>query len=104
MFLFHNTEEELRMVYDQLKDRYDLTWTTTAALDEGFSIDCPIIVGKAHEMVIELYSDGDMFVLDVMDAAHTKGTHWHPDDVEDAVLDIAEFMNGESDYTLDSFL
>lgn len=101
--MFGMTDEHVLEVYNQLKDRYPLVLTNTMALDEGFTIDCPILVGKAHGQIVELYSDGDMFVLDVMDAAQTKGTHWHPYDVEDAVEDISEFMEGKSDYQLTPF-
>ncbi|MBQ4617985.1 MAG: hypothetical protein IJB27_06395, partial [Clostridia bacterium] len=72
--MFGITVDDVIKVFDQLKDRYDLILTTTSALDEGFTIDCPIIVGKAHDQVIELYEDGGDFVLDVMDAEQTKGT------------------------------
>ena len=102
--MFNMTDRNVLEVYTQLKDKYDLVLTTTTALDEGFAIDCPIIVGKAHGQILELYSDGDMFVLDVMDEAQTKGTHWHPNDVESAVDYIAEFMDGKSDYELYPFL
>ena len=44
-----------------------------------------------------------MFVLDVMDEAQTQGTHWHPIDIESAVMDITEFMEGKSDYDLYPF-
>ena len=101
--MFHITVEDLRAVYEQLKDKYNLVWTTTAALDEGFTVDCPIIVGKAHGQIIELYEDGGIFVLDVMDEAQTQGTHWHPNDVEGAVEYIAEFMDGKSDYEMYPF-
>lgn len=101
--LYDNTDDELKVIYEQLKDRYALVLTNTAALDEGFTVDCPIIVGKAHGQIIELYLDGDMFVLDVMDAEQTKGTHWHPYDVQCAVKDIVKFMEGKSDYELRPF-
>ncbi len=97
------TVDNLNAVYDQLKDRYDLILTTTSALDEGFTVDCPIIVGKAHGQVIELYEDGGDFVLDVMNAEQTKGTHWHPNDVEGAIDDIVKFMEGKSDYKMSPF-
>ena len=100
--MFDLTVDDLRAVYEQLKDRYELVWTNTGALDEGYTIDCPIIVGKAHGQIIELYTDG-MFVMDVMDAAQTKGTHWHPLDVEDAVDDMIEFFEGKGDYKLYPF-
>ena len=95
--------QDVLAVNEILKDRYDLTLTRSTAVDDGFTIDCPIIVAKAHGLILWLYSDGDVFVLDVMDEGRTKGTHWHPDDVESAVEDIAEFMDGKSDYHLRRF-
>ena len=101
--MFGMTDEKVLEVYAQLKDKCDLILTTTAALNEGFTIDCPILVAKAHGQILELYSDGDMFVLDIMDAEQTKGTHWHPSTVNSAVKYIAEFMDGKSDYKLYPF-
>ena len=101
--MFRITVDDVLAVYEQLKDRYALVLTTTSVLDEGFTVDCPIIVGKAHGQIIELYEDGGYFVLDVMDAEQTKGTHWHPNDVEGAVGYIVEFMEGKSDYEMFSF-
>ena len=98
-----NYDDNVIAVYERLKDRYDLVLATSSELDEGFTIDCPVIVGKAHGQIIELYDDG-MFVMDVMDAEKTMGTHWHPYDVENAVNDIVEFMEGKSDYKLDPFI
>lgn len=100
---FDITADDVFAVYEQLKDRYDLVLTNTLALDEGFTVDCPILVGKAHGQIIELYKDGGYFVLDVTDAEQTKGTHWHPNDVESAVSDIAAFMDGKSNYKLRPF-
>ena len=101
--MFGITSDDVQAVYERLKDRYDLVLTTTSALDEGFTVDCPVIVGKAHGQIIELYKDGDYFVMDVMDAEQTKGTHWHPNDVEGAVDYIVEFMEGKSDYEMHPF-
>ena len=101
--MFDSTVDDVMAVYEQLKDRYDLVLTTTSALDEGFTIDCPIVVGKAHGQIIELYEDGGVFVLEVMDAAKTKGSHWHPRDVECAIDDIVKFMEGKSDYKMCHF-
>ena len=61
--MFCMTDKNVLEVYAQLKDRYDIILTTAFALDEGFTIDCPILVANAHEQIIELYSDGNMFVL-----------------------------------------
>ena len=101
--MFGMTDEHVLEVYAQLKDRFDILLTTTTELDEGFTIDCPIIVGKAHGQIVELYSDDDMFILDIMDEEQTKGTHWHPYDVEDAVEAITEFMEGKSNYEMYPF-
>jgi hypothetical protein len=103
MLFYNNCDNDLKVIYEQLKDRYALVLTNTAALDEGFTVDCPILVGKAHGQIIELYLDCEMFVMDVMDAAQTKGTHWHPNDVESAIEYIVEFMEGKSDYELTPF-
>ena len=101
--MFGITVEDVLAVYNRLKDRYSLILTNTMALDEGFTVDCPILVGKAHGQVIELYEDDGMFVLDVMDEAQTQGTHWHPNDADSAVDYIAEFMDGKSDYAMYPF-
>ena len=103
MEVFYITVDDVIKVYNQLKGRYELVLTTTSALDEGFTVDCPIIVGKAHGQVIELYEYGGDFVLDVMDIEKTEGTHWHPNDVEEAINDIVEFMEGKSDYKMSPF-
>ena len=101
--MFAITDKDVLTVYEQLKDKYPLLMTTTSELDEGFTVDCPIIVGKAHGKIIELYEYGGDFILDVMDAEQTKGTHWHPNDVEGAIEDIVEFMEGKSDYEMYPF-
>ena len=101
--MFDITADDVFAVYEQLKDRYPLIMTTTGALDEGFTVDCPILVGKAHGQIIELYEDGGDFILDVMDEAQTKGTHWHPNDVDSAIDYVAEFMKGKSDYEMYRF-
>lgn len=44
-----------------------------------------------------------MFVLDMMDAEQTKGSHWHPSDIKSAIEDIVEFMDGKSDYEMYPF-
>ena len=61
------TVNDVLNVYQQLKDRYSLVLTTTSAVNTefgaGFTIDCPIIVGKAHEQIIWLYECDGMNVL-----------------------------------------
>ncbi len=94
------TDHDVIFVYEQLKDRYDLSLTTTTAFDKDFTIDCPLIVGQAHGQIIELYAYEGMFILDVLNRDHTRGTHWHPYEIADAVRDIREFMEGRSNYKM----
>ena len=101
--MFGITPDDVFSVYTKLKDKYPLLMTTAAELDEGFTIDCPVLVGKAHGQIMELYEDGGMFILDVMDEPQTKGTHWHPNDIAAAIADISEFMDGKTDYELYPF-
>ena len=101
--LFNISDNDVLTVYEQLKSRYDLVLTTTSELDEGFTIHSPIIVGKAHGQIIQLYVCDEMFILDVMDAEQSQGTHWHPHDIATAVKNIADFMDGKSDYPMYPF-
>ena len=101
--MFAITDKDILAVYEQLKDKYPLLMTTAFALDQGFTVDCPVLVGKAHGQIMELYKDGDMFILDMMDEQQTKGTHWHPNDADSAIDDIVEFMEGKSDYEMYPF-
>ena len=95
--------DSLLQVYAALKDRYSLMLTNTAALDDGFDMDCSIIVGKAHGRILYLYEYYGEFVLDVMDESKTKGTHWHPWDTAAAIEDVASFMEGKEDYRLKKY-
>lgn len=98
--IFDITDNDVLAVYEQLKDKYDLLLTRTSLVDEDFTIDCPIIVGKAHGQIIQLYACEALFIMDVLNTEKTMCTHWHPYDVDDAAKDIAEFMDGKSDYKL----
>ena len=102
-FITEKTEQDIATIYEQLKDKYDLLLTNTSILDEGFTINCPIIVGKAHEQIIELYVCDGMFVMCVMDDKKTKGTHWHPHEINNAINDIKAFMGGKSNYRMELF-
>lgn len=101
--MFDLTEADVKEVYRQLKDRYDLVLTNTLSVDDGFEMDCPILVGRAGDRVLWLYEYGGEFVLDVLNAEVTAGTHWHPQTVEMAVKDVAAFMEGRQDYPLIPF-
>ena len=97
------TEYDLQMVYDRLKDRYLVELTNSYAVDDGFTVDIPILVCSHHGQILWLYDEGSLLVLDVFDEAQTRGTHWHPLDEQSAIEDITEFMEGRDDYPLQPF-
>lgn len=101
--MFDITAEDLYRVYNQLKDKYELQIANSLFLDPGFTVDCPVLVGKANGLTMWLYEDAGLFIMDVLNADHTKGTHFHPTDVEDALCDIVAFMEGTEKYTLSPF-
>ena len=97
-----DNDVEILNIYDKLKVKYDLVLTNTFDLDEGFTIDCPILVGKAHGQIIEMYKN-KMFIISVMNDKQTMGIHWHPFDELSAIDDVIEFMEGKADYEMIPF-
>lgn len=92
--MFDITTDDLMAVYDQLKDRYPLVLTNTFALDDGFEEDMPIICGEACGRKFWLYEHGGDFVFSAEIPGKDYHNHWHPEDVETAVEDVTEFMEG----------
>ena len=96
--MFDITIEDLYWVYNHLKGRYPLVMTNSRDEDDGFTEDFPLLVAHHHGQTLWLYEYGGDFVLDVLE--ETKGTHWHPNDAQNAAKDIAEFMEGRCNYPL----
>ncbi len=101
--MFDLTEADVKEVYRQLKDRYDLVLTNTLSVDDGFEMNCAILVGRAGDRVLWLYEYGGDFVLDILNAQMTAGTHWHPQTVDQAVADVSDFMEGRHKFELYHF-
>lgn len=91
---------EIQLIYDKLKDIYSLTLTTTFALNEGYTIDVPVIRGAAFDARFDLYKEDDgnglfVFSVELFDkVGEDKYTHGHPYDADDAVRWIEDFMSG----------
>lgn len=98
--MFDLTKEDVKAVYKQLKGRYDLVLTNALSVDDGFEEDCVILVGRREGYTLWLYEWGGEFVLDVLNAEMTAGTHWHPYDVNQAVEDIVDFFENKPKYKL----
>ncbi len=99
---------DLEFIYKKLKGRYDLLLTSTFALDDGCTIDVPVIRGKSALGRFDLYKEDenwDEFVFTVEYAVpkrrhwfskKEKYTHWHPQSREQALEDIVAFMEGST--------
>lgn len=89
---------EIQRIYDRLKDVYPLTLTTTLALNDGYTIDVPVIRGTAEGGRFDLYKedeDSGLFVFSVEfygKDGDDKYTHGHPYDADEAVKYIEDFM------------
>ena len=89
---------EIQRIYDRLKDIYPLTLTTTLALNDGSTIDVPVIRGTAEGGRFDLYKedeDSGLFVFSVEFYGKDdddKYTHGHPYDADEAVKYIEDFM------------
>lgn len=50
---------DLELIYNQLKDKYDLVLTNTFALNDGYEIDVPVLCGTSVLGSFQLYVDDD---------------------------------------------
>lgn len=95
-FMREREKLDLTAVYEQLKDTYPLVLTNTFSLPTGkedFGEDIPVLCGESAIGRFMLYDDGAYAVFDI-DKAGGAYTHWHPDDVPEAVEGIRKFMEG----------
>ena len=99
-------KHDLDIIYEQLKDKFDLLLTNTFSLDAGYSIDVKVLCGTSVLGTFNLYKeddDWDEFVFSVTYAEPKKDlaspfdkyTHWHPRTIEQATNDVVAFMNGK---------
>jgi len=101
----------LDTIYNRLKNRYDLTYTTTKALQAGFTIDVPVIFGQRGTDSFYLYLEGkseedlvfsvtyvDLYAKDGKEQIHH--THNHPWRVATAIYEIEKFMNSPYIFTV----
>lgn len=81
----------LKNIYAQIKEHCSVTLTTTAALNEGFTIDVPVLCGEARGLIWWLYLDDDLFVFSHAVANQDYHNHCHPQSVDEAIQAILKF-------------
>ena len=87
--------EEIEKVYELVKDIEGIEFTNAFAIENsGFSEDFELIRGKSSKGIFELYCYDDMLVF-VVEYPNGERTHWHPWEVEDAVLEVEKFMGNK---------
>ena len=58
--LDNDNMNEIELIYDKVKDKYNLTLTNSFALNEGFTWDVPVIYGESQQGRFWLYADEDV--------------------------------------------
>jgi hypothetical protein len=82
----------LQAIWAQVRPLYPLTLTTTRQVDDGFTIDVPVITGHNGRASFWLYDDGGELVFSAEVPGQAYHDHWHPQRVSEAVEAISAFM------------
>lgn len=85
---------DLKPIYAQLKDKYDLKLTAGFAVDAGFGEDLDVLTGKSGSDTFYLYDNGANIILDYNTEKGISDNHWHPADEKEAAQLVIEFMEG----------
>jgi len=93
--------KDLKLIYDQLKNDYDIVFTTTFALNDGYTIDVPVIRGTGADRRFDLYKEDDRcdFSAELFEKSpDDRYFHSHPVNTEIAIIWIKEFMSGKNEF------
>lgn len=93
--------KDLKFIYDQLKNDYDIVFTTTFALNDGYTIDVPVIRGTGADRRFDLYKEDDLYVFSAElfeKSPDERYFHSHPVNTEIAIIWIKEFMSGKNEF------
>ncbi|MBQ8407657.1 MAG: hypothetical protein IJY39_02195 [Clostridia bacterium] len=105
---------DIELIYEKVKGSHNLRLANTAALNEGFVWNVPVIYGESQQGRFWLYADEDVpnphgigFVFSVEYSEYEEQTeeglervakchtHWHLQTIEQAVEDVSKFMAGK---------
>ena len=84
----------LKYIYDQLKDKFDLELTSGLKLDAGFGWDMEVLTGEGCLGRFYLYDEGVHYILNYDTDEGMANRHWHPEDTEEALRYVVAFMEG----------
>lgn len=87
------SQSPLQQVFRLLNHRCPVTLTNAFSVDDGFTEDFPIIVGRNSSAAFWLYDDGGEFVFSYEVPGTSYHNHGHPQSVEEAVAAVVDFMN-----------
>lgn len=96
--------KDLKFIYDQLKNTYNLIFTTTFALSDGYTIDVPVIRGTGKDRRFDLYKEDDLYVFSAelfdvpKELKDERYFHSHPVNTQNAIIWIKEFMSGKNEF------
>ena len=89
---------DLIQIYQQLKDRYDLELTNAFTLNAGFRKDFQVLFGQSSQNKFYLYHDGVIAIFDIENHAGTLADHWHPEDTQEAMQMVVNFMEDTCEF------
>ncbi len=74
---------DLKIIYESLKTEYNIRLTLTSELNDGYTVDTPVIRGESERGVFDLYKDDGMFIFayELFDKeGEERYSHLHPYD------------------------
>lgn len=85
---------DLKYIYEQLKDKYDLQLANGLELDAGFGWDIEVLTGESCLGRFYLYDEVVHYILNYDTDEGMASKHWHPEDTEEALRYVVAFMEG----------
>ena len=89
---------DLILIYQQLKDRYNLKLTNAFSLNAGFREDFQVLFGQSAKNKFYLYHDDVIAIFDIENQAGTLADHWHPDNAQEAMQMVVDFMEDTCEF------
>ena len=89
---------DLPLIYQHFKDKYNLELTNALSLNAGFRKDFQVLFGQSPQNRFYLYHDGVIAIFDIENHAGTLADHWHPDNTQEAMQMVVDFMEDTCEF------